>query len=56
MMDVFTRLRLPNLIEYDALQRYHFVETSFEIGIAFNPPKADNSPKYSCGGNPYLLQ
>lgn len=54
-MDVFTRLRLPNLVEYDALQLYHFVEVSFEIGIAFNP-KWDNLPKYAACGNPFILE
>ncbi|MFT5820292.1 MAG: hypothetical protein ACI8ZM_001531 [Crocinitomix sp.] len=54
-MDLFMRARLPNLLEFDALQLYHFVESSIEIGIAFNP-KWDNLPKYTYGGNPYILQ
>ncbi len=54
-MDLFTRARLPNLVEFDALQLYHFVEANFEFGIAINP-KWDNLPKYVSAGNPYLLR
>ena len=54
-MDLFSRIRLPNLIEIDALQLYHFVELSLEVGIAINP-KWDNLPKYTRSGNPYILQ